>query len=392
MVFIQKCDSYDEELILAKVREIFDAHGGIETFAGPGRKVAIKPNLISAIEPSKAATTHPSLVWAAAKLCREAGAEVTIVESPGGPYDRPYLKRTYKVAGMEDAAEKSGAELNYDVSTTKVENPDAMFMKNPDILTPLAQADTVISISKLKTHGMMAYTGAVKNLFGAIAGIEKAEYHMKMSDYDQFANCIIDIYGSVGVSLNILDAVVGMDRDGPTAGDPKKMDFLMSGRDAFEVDMAAVRAIKADPQRIPILRNAIKRGLCPASADEIEYCALRPADVEVPDFRINYNEQQLRLHFIDGKKGELFTKLIRPRPVFHSAKCRSCGICAKNCPAKVITIVKGKGARVDLSGCIRCYCCQELCPFKAVTIKRPLINKIAIRRRSKKAHAERSAG
>lgn len=380
MVLIQKCPSYDRTVVLERVREIFAVNGGISQYAAPGKRVVIKPNLVGKKRPEEAATTHPSLVWAVAKLCREAGAEVVIAESPGGLYDRSFLKGIYRATGMEQAAEDSGAELNYDFSETRVENPGAMYMKSLDIITPVAQADTVISISKLKTHGMMVYTGAVKNMFGCIAGLKKAEYHMKMSDYDAFANSVIDIFLSTRVTLNIIDAVIGMERDGPTAGDPKEMGLLISGSDAFEADLTALDIIGVDPMRVPVLKNAIARGLCPANTDAMNFAGdIRPEQVRIFDFKVNYNEQFANLYFAKGVWGKWFSALIRPRPVFHKRQCRACRECEKCCPAKVITVTKEKGAQVNLSGCIRCYCCQELCPFKAVSIKKPLINRLLIR-------------
>lgn len=385
MVLIQKCPSYDRDTVLDRVREIFAVNGGMERFAAPGKTVVIKPNLVGRKKPEEAATTHPSLVWAVARLCREAGADVVIAESPGGLYDKSFLKGIYKVTGMEQAAEDSGAQLSYDCSETRVANPDAMYLKSLDIITPVAQADTVISISKLKTHGMMVYTGAVKNLFGCIAGLKKAEYHMKMSDYDEFANSIIDIFLSARVSLNIIDAVIGMERDGPTAGDPKHMGLLISSRDAFEADLTALDIIGVNPARVPVFKNAVARGLCPADSASLEYAgAIRPEQVRIPDFKVNYNEQFANLHFVKGVWGRGFSALIRPRPVFHRNKCRACHECEKCCPAKVITVTKEKGAQVNLDGCIRCYCCQELCPFKAVTIKKPILNRLLIHGHSKK--------
>lgn len=385
MVYLQPCASYEKELVLEKVRELFAQHGGIEQYASPGRNVVIKPNLVARRKPDTAATTHPTLVWAVAKLCVEQGANVTIAESPGGLYDAAALKSVYQGCGIAQAAEEAGATLNYDTSVTHVDNcEDAMYLKHLDLITPVAKADTVISLSKLKTHGMMVYTGAVKNTFGCIAGLEKAEYHFKMSDYDEFANCIIDIHLASKVSLNIVDAVIGMERDGPTSGDPRHVGLLISSPDAFHADLAAVGVMDVNPMRVPVLKNAIARGLCPASLSELEAAGLVSgsalADVAVPDFVVKYNDDYKNLHFVGNFWGDLVSRLVRPKPVFDKKKCKSCGECAKCCPAKVITVEKGKVARADLRKCIRCYCCQELCPFHAVSIKKPLINKLFISR------------
>lgn len=387
MVYIKHCETYDKNAVLEAVRQIFDACGTLEGIAG--LTVAVKPNLVPRKKPECAATTHPAVVWAVCRLCREAGARVVIAESPGGFYDAGSLRATYKTCGIEEAARESGAELNFDTSETQVENPDGKYLKKLNILTPLARADRVINLAKLKTHGMMTYTGAVKNMFGAIAGLEKAEYHLQLSDYDEFADCIIDIFLAVKPVFHLIDAVVGMHKDGPTAGEPYPLGTILGGSDAFELDLAGARLIRADYRRIPVLRRAAERGLVKTEPDAISFAgdALIPAK----DFVIKYNDSLKKLHFADGIFGRLLAGAIRPRPVFDRALCRGCGECVKCCPAKVIRLVpspEGKKtkpagrsfAQVDLSGCIRCYCCQELCPFRAVRIKRPLLNRLVIRR------------
>lgn len=378
MVFVQQCNTYDEDVILTKVGELFTEHGGIEKFARPGITVVVKPNIVSKKKPEEAATTHPSLVWAVCELCRRQGADVVVAESPGGMYEKALLKGQYRVSGIEDAAIRAGAVLNYDLSVTEIDNPGAKNLKKLKVITPLAKADVIINIAKLKTHGMMVYTGAVKNMFGAIAGLEKAEYHFNMSEYSDFADCIIDIHNSVKPTLNILDAIVGMHKDGPTAGEPIEIGAILSGEDAYEVDMVGMDIIHCKPSRVPIFRQAVERELVCADVHDIE---VRGDKVECCGFVVKYNDEMKRLHYVDGILGKALTKIMKPRPVFHKKKCRGCGECVRSCPAKVIHLDENKKAVVDLNGCIRCFCCQELCPFVAVEIKKPLINRIVVRNR-----------
>lgn len=379
MVVIEKCASYDRDAVKAAVKAIFDIYGGIERLVGPGTKVALKPNLVAKRKPEEAATTHPAVLQAVAELCAEAGGIVTVCESPGGVYDKTILKGLYKGTGIEDAALAAGAELNYDLSVTKVDNPEAMFQKTPEILTPLAEADVVINLAKLKTHGMMVYTGAVKNLFGAIPGIGKAEYHFKMPDYASFANTVIDIFLAVKPAFSIIDSVVGMHKDGPTAGEPFEAGLLLGGANAFEVDRVSLDLISARTERVPMAKEAISRGLMPADIDEVELAgdiSLAEARKRLSGFVVKYNDDCSRLHFSDGFLGKIMSKMVKPKPVF-TKKCRSCGECARLCPVKAITVEKGKRAKADLDKCIRCYCCQELCRFKAVKIKKSAITKLA---------------
>lgn len=375
MVFLQACNTYERDRILECVEAIFQVHGGVSRFAGPGKCVVIKPNLVAKKRPEEAATTHPSLVWACAKLLVEAGARVVIAESPGGLYDKPVLKSLYRVCGIEEAAKDSGAELNFDTSVTHVQNPEGLYLKQLDVLTPLTEADCIINIAKLKTHGMMAYTGAIKNMFGSIAGVTKAEYHCKMPSYDAFADTILDIYEAVKPSLNIIDGVEGMHKDGPTAGEVIRTGVLISSENGYEADRVAVACIQADPKRIPMMRAMVRRGKLPEDMTAIQVIGTPVADLVCKKFVVKYNDDCANLHFSDGFLGKMLELALKPRPVI-TKKCRSCGECARCCPVKAIEIEKGKRAKIDLEKCIRCYCCQELCPFKAVKIKKTLIGKV----------------
>lgn len=379
MVYVKKCNEYDREIIYNLVSQIFEYYNMLEDVAG--LNIAVKPNLVAKKNPETAATTHPDIVWAVCKLLKDAGAHVVIAESPGGFYDENNLRALYKICGIEKAALDSGAELNFDTSETEVSNPQGKFLKKLKILTPLAKADRIINISKLKTHGMMTYTGAVKNMFGSIAGLEKTEYHFQLSDYEDFADCIIDIFLANSPVFNIIDAIVGMHKDGPTAGEPIALNTILAGPNAFELDLVGATLINAKYEQIPVFRQAKKRNLMHFDYQKLDVLG---DELEIKkEFVVKYNEDAKRLHFANGILGQILSSSMRPRPVFDKKKCKACGECISCCPAKVIKLVgkdKEKYAKVDLDGCIRCYCCQELCLFKAVTIKRPLLNKIIIKR------------
>ena len=379
MIALESCKKYDYDIVREKIKAIFDAFGGIEKYVRPGAKVVLKPNLIARKKPEEAATTHPHILRAVAEICKNAGGNVIVAESPGGVYDKAALKSIYRYSGIEEAAITAGAELNFDTSVTKVQNPEGKYLKTVEILTPIAEADVVIDLAKLKTHGMMVYTGAVKNMFGAIAGVDKAEYHMKMPDYDSFADTMIDIFLSTKVRFCIIDGITGMHKDGPTAGEVIETGILIGSDNAFEADRAAMDIIGADTDRVPMARAAISRGLMSKNVDEIEITGdidLAKARAGASGFVVKYNDSLSRLHFSDGIVGRALEKLMKPKPVF-TKLCRSCGECARHCPVKAITVEKGKRAKADLNKCIRCYCCQELCPFKAVKIKKTPIAVLA---------------
>lgn len=369
LVSIVKASQYDKTIVSKTLEETFKNLGGVEKFIKPGMKVALKANLLMKKRPEEAATTHPVLVGELARIIKNAGADVLIIDSPGGPYTRSRLEDIYIGTGMKEIADEVGAELNFDTSEVEVQNPEGKYIKKLKILKPLVEADFVINLPKLKTHGQMVYTGAVKNMFGAIAGITKVEYHFNMKEYSRFADTLIDIFLSVKPSLSIMDAIVGMEGPGPSAGIPKEIGVILASENAFNLDMAAVNIININPKSVPILKNSIERELCPDDISKIELVGVPIESVKVKEFDVPALEGLKEIRFIKNDFLKSLAGVILPKPVFILNKCIGCADCMRCCPPKAIEM-KNKKPKVKLSKCIRCFCCQELCPAKAIEIKR----------------------
>ncbi|MGI6084401.1 MAG: DUF362 domain-containing protein [Acetivibrionales bacterium] len=364
-VIINTSENYRLDRVVACLEQIFERMGGIEKIVKPGMRVAIKPNLLMAKRPEDAATTHPSVVHAVIKLVQQAGGIAVIIESPGGPYNIPMLKMVYGKTGIEQVANETGAELNFDLRVEKIENPDAEFLKSLKILKPLHDADIIINLAKLKTHRFMVYTGAVKNMFGSIAGLEKSEYHLRMGDSKLFANCLIDIFLATKPQLSIIDGIIAMEGEGPSAGVPKYIGCLFASTDAFAVDYAALKAIGVDYRDVPVMNIAKKRGIFDENSVNIQgfdIDKIRPESFEVPT--LDKQTTGLRAGIM-----RLLGKRFRPQPEILHDKCISCGKCIEVCPPKTISKNKEKQVNIDYNNCISCFCCHEFCPEKAIKIK-----------------------
>ena len=277
-------------------------------------------------------------------------------------------------------AENHGAVLNQDFSQKTVDNPGGKVLKNFTYTAYLDDADGIIDFCKLKSHGMMGMSNAAKNMFGAIPGTIKPEYHYKFPDYDNFADMIVDIDEYFKPRLSIADAITGMEGNGPTAGTPRFMGFLAASMSPHKLDLVCAEILGMSPETVPTLSAAIRRGLIPEKASELNLNA------DISEFAVEsfkYPTSKKGLDFSGGGNNPfmkavslMLGKALRSIPKVNKNECVACGVCAKVCPAKAITI-ENKKLTIDRDKCIRCFCCQEFCPKGAMKVHRPIIARIA---------------
>ena len=373
-VSIVRCADYGEETCERALREVLVPFGGLD-WVRPGMRVVIKANLVSAMKPEKAATTHPALLAALTRMLRERGANVVIGDSPGGTFAAPHLNAVYRACGLSEA-EAAGAELNRDFSQKEADLPEAHTARHITYTGYLDGADAIISFCKLKSHGMLSLSAATKNLFGAIPGIIKPEYHYRYPDPMDFADMLIDLNEFFLPKLYLVDAVQTMEGNGPTAGTPKYMGALLAGTNPHKIDLLCAKLIGLEAKNVPTLRAARERGLTPASAEELEISG----DAEEFVCKDFVTVQKGTGTDFGAQKGKLLgaaaKTVLRARPKLKRSRCVGCGVCRDTCPAHAIVIEKGK-AKIDRRACIRCFCCQEFCPKGAMRVHRTWVARIA---------------
>ena len=369
------CRTYNKKEIKIALSTLLDSLGGLD-FVSEGACVAIKANLVTFARPEEAVTTHPALICALIELLRERGASRVIVgDSPGGLYNAAFLSKVYSVCGL-NAVEEAGGELNRNFGQSEAHFEGASVAHSFTYTSYLDEADAIINFSKLKTHGMMGMSAAAKNMFGAIPGTMKPEYHFRYPNPADFARMIVDIdeYFSPKVKLCIADAIVGMEGNGPTQGTPREIGAILASPSPHKLDMVCAKIIGLDPDTIPTLGAARERGLIPESIDALSICG----DVDelvIPD----YNNVAVRHSLLFDNRSRLFGKVARvaleAKPALKSDLCRGCKKCHDICPARAIVMKDGKPV-IDRKKCIKCFCCQEFCPFGAMVVHRPLLAKL----------------
>ena len=375
IVGLDKCEDYSYENVKKSFIRLMDNIGGLENYITPNSKVFVKMNLLMKKRPEEATTSHPMVLKVLCEELLKLNCEVTVGDSPGGPYNEKILKGIYNICGIQDIANELDIKLNYNVEEIKVENNKGKLGKFLTVIKPITEVDHVISLCKLKTHMMATFTGGVKNLFGVIPGILKAEYHFKMPEISDFTNLLVDICEYVSPSLTIMDGIVGMEGEGPSAGNPKKVGLLFASSSPYALDVVACKSINLDPIKVPTIERCVERGILEKNFSDIIVKGCKLEDVIVKDFKVPNIRS---VSFLKGVLPEFLeirlNNFINPKPVFINEKCVKCGECERVCPAKVITIEEA-GPIVNLDKCIRCFCCHELCPKKAVKIKKMFLFK-----------------
>jgi len=391
-VIVAKCARYERSEVEAAVHEIIYGNAinanvkgvRLASLLKPGMKVLVKPNLLVGDIPAKGITTHPEVVRAVLKELLNLGVQPIVGDSPG--FGNPV--KVAEKAGIAAVCRELGVKLAAFTEVIEVKTASsAKIMTGFSLAKEVVEADAVLNLPKMKTHGMARLTGCVKNLYGCIVGVRKAELHYRLQKTEMFMEMLIDLAETVRPVFNIVDAVMAMEGPGPRNGNLRPVGLIMGGRDPFAVDTVIGHIMGLQTKEIPVLALAQNRRKQGAYLDRIEaLCA--DAELEelvIDDYRVPAAPAWIRLRTPEFV-GKLIRKYVSPYPVI-GENCRLCGVCLKSCPAGIMSITKnGERSVVTINDqkCIRCYCCQELCPYDAIELKVPFLRKVFFTQRRRR--------
>ena len=220
-----------------------------------GKRVLLKPNLVE-YYPGRVINTDAALVAGAAEALRRAGARsVVVAEGPGHRRDIEYLVTSTGLFDRLAELRVPFVDLNHD-DVRRVSLASG-FMKLRDLALPatVLDADLVVSMPKLKTHHWAGMTGSLKNLFGVVPGAIYG-WPKNLLHFRGIENSIVDLAATLRPGLAIVDAIVGMEGDGPIMGRARQVGCVVMGRDLVAVDATCARVIGLNPERMPYLSQA----------------------------------------------------------------------------------------------------------------------------------------
>lgn len=360
-VSLVRCKTYSPSEVYPAVRRSFELLGGAASFIKKGEKVLIKPNILSGRPPDDGVNTHVEFVRAVAKIVKECGATPVIGDTPGGSMGS---KEVYGSSGFSSLAKDEGIELG-EVRNVKM-------IQDMPIASYFFECDKIISLPKMKTHSLMVLTGAIKNMFGAMAGLNKSQCHKKFPKPEEFVKVLVDVFAAVRPHFVLMDGIVAMDGDGPASGRLKPAGLLIAGQDSVAVDSVFSHLVGVDPFNILTTREAYQRGLGEIELEKIEVLGETIEESFIKGFKLSRSNIAMR---IPGFLVKPLAKLVTFGPYINESSCKKCKICEESCPVSAITINE-KISKIDYKKCIRCMCCHEVCPYGAVELKRNVLARV----------------
>ena len=352
-VMIEPADYTSVRRAVDRAFEVFPVHI-------KGKKVMIKPNVLRASGASEGIVTNPAVLQAVVEKVESMEPASIVVGDNPGMFNYGDNEMSFEKAGLLPASK--GYYQNIGNDSVQVEfNPE--FMPKLGISRPIMECDTFISLPKFKTHGLTVMTGAIKNSYGILPGAQKARLHKAASAPARFHELMVDVFRIRTPDFFIVDAVVGMEGNGPASPDLRDIGLLLASDNAVALDGVMATMMGVDPGLLRFLQKAKESGLGDYDLNTIEIIG----ELKVlPDFKL----PPLSGELIAGNPAvqQFVENRSTLTPTVAPDLCTGCGTCIDQCPVSALSMEE-EFPQVDKEICITCFCCQESCPEKAITLK-----------------------
>jgi uncharacterized protein (DUF362 family)/Pyruvate/2-oxoacid:ferredoxin oxidoreductase delta subunit len=370
------CEDYNQKNLELKILKLFEYLGGVREFISNQDRVLIKPNFLMAKEAEKCVTTHPNFILSVVKIMKEfTSKEIVVADSPS----IHSIQSVAQKLGIDSELSKLGVRLLQFKNSKLTNTRDAFannIFKKIEIAQELNDFDKIINLPKIKTHGQIILTCAVKNMFGCVVGMKKAKWHLSAGiNYDYFASLLLTIYKTVNPIINIVDGIMAMEGNGPASGTPRRIGVILAGSDGISIDRIVCEILGIDPNFVRTIFVAKNKAIGNTELPDIELVGDNIAKFKINDFKLP------RLTSLYGGKKNFLRNYLKnafdTKPIIDKKVCNLCKICIKHCPPEIMSLdYDAQYIKINYDNCIRCYCCQEVCQQGAITIKEGYLQKL----------------
>jgi uncharacterized protein (DUF362 family)/Pyruvate/2-oxoacid:ferredoxin oxidoreductase delta subunit len=350
-----RCRDYGVGLAAAVARA-FELSGWSAADTLSGKRVLVKPNLLTDRKPEQAVTTHPEVVRQVIRWLKQRGARVAVGDSPASTAN---LKNVWEISGIRAVcAEEQVALISLEQAGVKSFDVDGFSFA---VALPVLEADYIVNLPKVKTHALTLLTAAVKNIYGVLPGYSKTLLHRQYPKTWDFGQLVSTIWKVIPRSITLADGIVGMEGQGPASGTPVSLGFLAASKSPFALDRALCNVLKIDAHRVPYLVGEQgKNYTCVGDTINVK-------SFEIPS----------GTHVLNRLPACVVTWLggiVWVRPAFSEKACIRCGKCVKACPVNALVLTnKRRQPVLKAKACISCCCCHEVCPEDAIRMTQSFV-------------------
>lgn len=324
------------------------------------KKVLIKPNVLRSSQAVEGIVTNPAVLKAVVEKVKSLSPASLIVGDNPGVFSYGANEESFRSTELMDAS--LGHYMNIGTDSVSVKFGKYGY-ETLSVSRAIMEADIVISLPKFKTHGLTVISGAIKNSYGILPGAQKAKLHRAAGNPQNFHELIVEVFKLRVPDLFIVDAVIGMEGNGPASPDLRNIGRILASDNAVALDSVIASMMGLDPGKLRFLQKAKEYGLGDYDLSKIE---IHGELFTIPDYKIPplggdavYNNQALQ---------DMMHKRTQVLPQADHDKCTSCQSCVAHCPVSAL-YMDGAIPVVKSDTCIQCFCCQEICPEKAITLR-----------------------
>jgi uncharacterized protein (DUF362 family)/NAD-dependent dihydropyrimidine dehydrogenase PreA subunit len=342
------------------VREAVDRAFALFPLELEGKTVLIKPNVLRSSTAAEGIVTNPAVLKAVVEKVETLNPATLIVGDNPGLVSYGANEESFQTTGLMAAAKGYYQNIGND-SVQVPFNPD--FMPVVSLSRIVLDADIIISLPKFKTHGLTVVTGAIKNSYGFLPGAQKAKLHQAAGSPARFHELVVEVFGLRVPDFFLMDAVVGMEGNGPASPDLRDVGLILAGDNAVALDAVVATMMGCEPSLLRFLQKAQEMGLGDYDLKGIEIIGELK---KLPDFKLPPLGGEAILH--NEAIQSLICQKTLVRPQADSERCTACGSCIDQCPVGALSFDEDL-PKADADTCITCFCCQEICPEKAITLQ-----------------------